>query len=407
MAAVAFVSFGCNKDAPDNGSTPVNPPVDETISPVAFSIAAGEVEKYSTVTLSTSTADATIYYLVVKGGDTAALTKDNYKTAGQYADPIEITENETIYAIAAKGEKVSEITSAAYTVVTPADSIQKWTAEATATAYSVYDYEDLAKLAEIVNGGTGLAGVTITQKRNIAINAAVLGDGFVEPAEVAAGEPNADLINFAGIGSKSNPFAGTYDGNGKKITGLYIYGGQQGLGFIGCLDNATVKNVIILDAAVINNNVSADGDGSDDDRFGGVVGMTLKKEGNTCTVENCLFVGTVGSQAAKDRGGAYEYIAGIIGRVEEKSTADVKNCYSLVKVYGDSSALVQKVSGTLNCTDSVGVTTGKSVYTNQPKVEGAKTTLDEEGGITKATIIETVKTACGIDLTDWFTKAGL
>ena len=412
MAAVAFVSFGCNKDAPDDGSTPVNPPVVEEISPVAFSPAAGEVEKDTTVTLSTSTEGAEIYYLVVKGDDTATLTKENYKTAGKYAEPIAITEAETIYALAAKGDNISEITSAAYTIkvvapVVPEDAIRLWTAETTATAGSVYNYEDLVKLAEIVNGGKDLAGVTITQKEDIAINAAVLGDGFVEPAEAAAGEPNADLINFAGIGSKSAPFAGTYDGNGKKITGLYIYGGQQGLGFIGCLDNATVKNVIIIDAAVINNNASAADDGSDDDRFGGVVGMTLKKEGNACTVENCLFVGTVGSQAAKDRGGAYEYIAGIIGRVEEKSTADVKNCYSLVKVYGDSSALVQKVSGTLNCTDSVGVTTGKAVYTNQPKVEGAKTTLDEEGGFTKAGIIETVKTACGIDLTEWFTKAGL
>ena len=135
--------------------------------------------------------------------------------------------------------------------------------------------------------------------------------------------------------------------------------------------------------------------------------MTLKKENNTCAVENCLFVGTVGSQAAKDRGGAYEYIAGIIGRVEEKSTANVKNCFSLVKVYGDSSALVQKVSGTLNCTDSCGVTLKKEVYTDQPKVEGAKTTLDAEGGITKADVIAAVQTACGIDLTDYFTKAGL
>ena len=405
MAAVAFVSFGCNKDAPDNGSTPVNPPVVEEISPVAFSPVAGEVEKYSTVTLSTSTADATIYYLVVKGGDTAALTKDNYKTAGQYADPIEITENETIYAIAAKGEKVSEITSAAYTVVTPADSIQKWTAESTATAYSVYDYEDLSKLAEIVNGGKDLAGVTITQKRDIAINAAVLGEKFAEPAEAAAGEPNADLINFAGIGKKDSPFAGTYDGNSKKITGLYIYDGHQGLGFFGALNAATIKNVIILDGCVINKNVQVkdDGshDGSDDDRFGGLVGITSKGES---TIENCIFVGTVGSQAAYDRNDTYEYIGGIVGRVESSTTANIKNCFTLVKLYGSAAALVKKVSGTANCTDSIGVSLDKKVYKTKDAESAA---LDAEGGVAKADVIAAAQTACGIDLTEWFTKAGL
>nr|MCR5064011.1 hypothetical protein [Treponema sp.] len=79
FAALSMAAFGCKKGTDEPESTPV-PPVDETVSPVAFSVAAGEVEEYSTVALSTSTADATIYYLVVKGDDTATLTVDNYKT---------------------------------------------------------------------------------------------------------------------------------------------------------------------------------------------------------------------------------------------------------------------------------------------------------------------------------------
>jgi len=408
MTAVAFVSFSCNKDTPDDGSTPVNPPVEETVSPVAFSVAAGEVEKDTTVALSTSTEGAEIYYLVVKGDDTATLTAENYKSAGKYADPIAITEAVKIYAIAAKGEKVSEVTSAAYTIkvvapVVPEDAMRLWTAESTATAWSVYNYEDLEKLAEVVNGGTDLAGIVITQKEDIAINAAVLGDGFVEPAEAEDGVANADLINFAGIGSKKTPFAGTYDGNGKTISGLYIYGGQQGLGFFGALNTATVKNVVILDACVVNKNIEVkdDGshDGSDDDRFGGLVGIVIENGGEVA-VENCIFVGTVGSKAAYDRNNTYEYIGGIIGRVEKNSTTNLTNCFSLVKLYGSSAALVKTVKGTANFTGCYGISLDKKVFTD------ASATIDFDD-TTKASIIETVKTACGIDLTDYFTKAGL
>ena len=412
MTAVAFVSFGCNKDAPVDGSTPVPPPVVEEISPVAFSPVAGEVDKDSTVTLSTSTEGADIYYLVVKGDDTATLTKDNYKTAGKYAEPIAITEAVKIYALAAKGENISEITSAAYTIkvvapVVPEDAMRKWTAESTATAWSIYNYEDLVKLAEIVNGGKDLAGVTITQKEDITINASVLGDGFEEPAEAEACKPNANLINFAGIGSRKIPFAGTYDGNNKVISGLYIYGDHQGLGFFGCIKNATIKNVTIVDSCVINSNESADGDGSDDDRFGGLIGMTIETSEDaplTDSIENCIFVGTLGSQAAKNRGGSYEYIAGMIGQVNKYTTVSLKNCYSLVKLNGTSvAALVKSVKGTAQFDDCYGVSLDKNVYTDA----STKVTLDAEDGIAKATIIEAVKTACKIDLTDYFTKAGL
>ena len=403
FAALSMVAFGCKKGTDEPESTPV-PPVEETVSPVAFSLPAGEVEEFSTVALSTSTADAKIYYLVVKGDDTATLTVDNYKTAGQYAEPIEIAENVTIYAIAAKGEKVSEITSAAYTTVVPADAMRNWTAESTATAYSVYKYADLEKLAEVVNGGNALAGVTITQKKDIKINESVLGENFAEPEEAEAGVANADLINFAGIGSRKIPFSGTYDGDKKVISGLYIYGDHQGLGFIGCIKNATVKNVIIVDACVVNSNKSGEEDGSDDDRFGGIIGITFEGE-CTNTVENCVFVGTVGSKAAEERGGAYEYIGGIVGRVEKNSTADIKNCYSIAKINGSGAALAKKNDkGTANFENSYGVSLDGKVYKTKDAESAA---LDADGGVTKAEIIEAAKTACGIDLTDYFTKAGL
>jgi hypothetical protein len=393
------------------------PPVDEKVEAVTFSVAAGDITEYTTVALTSATADAVIYYAYAEGEAAATLTKENYASAAKYEAPVEIIESGTLYAIAVKGSKVSEITSAAYKAVAPADAMRNWTAESEAKAYSVYKYADLEKLAEVVNGGKDLAGVTITQKKNIKINESVLGEKFAEPEEAEGAEPNASLKNFAGIGSKDKLFAGTYDGDKKVISGLYIYGGQQGLGFFGGLNAATIKNVIILDGCVINKNVwegldskgVASHDGSDDDRFGGLVGITKKGESN---IENCLFVGTVGSKVAKERGKAYdeaeknpyEYIGGIVGRVESDTTANLTNCFSLVKLYGSSAALVKKVSGKANCKDCFGVSLDKKVYKTKDAESAA---LDAEGGVTKAEIIEAAKTACGIDLTDYFTKAGL
>ena len=399
---------------------PVDPVQPKKIEAVAFNPVAGEVEAGTKITLSTTTDGAVIYYEFVKADGTATITKENFKIK-KYSEPVEITEAGTLYAIAAESESstnVSELSSAAYTIkavapVVPEDAIRLWTAESTATTWSVYNFEDLEKLAEIVNGGKDLAGVTITQKEDITINESVLGDNFAEPAEAEAGVANADLKNFAGIGSKKNPFAGTYDGNAKTISGLYIYGGQQGLGFFGGLNAATIKNVIIVDACVVNKNVDyitpeedpdledkKRHDCSDDDRFGGLVGVTA---GGESTIERCIFVGTVGSKAAKDRGDPYEYIGGIIGRVESDTVANLKNCVSLVKLYGSSAALVKKVSGKAKCTDCIGVSLDKKVYSDASN----SVTLDAEDGIAKANIIATVKEASGLDLTDYFTKAGL
>ena len=402
--------------------------VEKKIEAVTFNPAAGEVEVGTKITLSTTTDGAVIYYEFVKADAAATLTKENFKI-NKYAEPVEIKEAGTLYAIAVESESstnVSEISSAAYTIkvvapVVPEDAIRLWTAESTATAWSVYNYEDLEKLAEIVNGGKDLAGVTITQKEDITINETVLGEKFAEPEEAEAGVANANLKNFAGIGSVDHPFAGTYDGNGKKISGLYIYGGQQGLAFIGAVNGATVKNVTILDAAVINKNVwegtktktdesgetitVPDHDGTDDDRFGGLVGVVMK-DSPAVTIENCIFVGTVGSKAAYNRDDTYEYIGGILGRIDDNATLTINKSFSLVKLYGSAAALVKKVSSkaTISITDSIGVSLDKKVYKSKD-AESAK--LDEEGGITKAEIIAAVKTACGLDLTDYFTKAGL
>lgn len=218
----------------------------------------------------------------------------------------------------------------------PKDAVRFYTEDSTLSELSVYGVEDLEKLAEIVNEGDDFEGMTVTVQRDFVINKNLLTDNFLEPEEGPDATPNPNFKNLDSIGSRaSTAFKGTFDGNGKVISGLYIYQGHQGLGFIGSADGATIKNVIIVDACVINKNTEEkeDGthDGSDDDRFGGLVGLVDKNK-NGITIENCLFAGVVGSQAALDRGSPYEYIGGLLGRTEVKSYAT--DCYVFARTYG-------------------------------------------------------------------------
>ena len=212
--------------------------------------------------------------------------------------------------------------------------------------YVVSDVAGLQKLAELVNGGNTLAGVTITLANDITINDAVLLDGFLEPAEGEGATANADLVNLDSIGNKANAFAGTFDGDGNTISGLYIYQAHQGLGFIGNAAGATIKNLVIRDACVINSNASGADDGSDDDRFGGLIGLNTAAG---TVIENVIFEGVVGSAAAKDRGGAYEYIGGLIGRAD--AAASATNVIVLARIYGSGSVINTKGADKLTLTD--------------------------------------------------------
>lgn len=244
-------------------------------------------------------------------------------------------------------------------VVIPEDAMRNWTSGSKVKAWSVYGVEDLEKLSEAVNAGNDFAGKTITVKNDIVINENVLTKDFEEPAEGAEpGTPNPKFKNLDSIGRGVSPeedyeacsFSGTFDGNGKVISGLYMYQGHQGLGFFGVVDGATIKNVILVDACVINRNLipnpdtssSYPHDNKDDDRFGGLVGV-VDGNGAGVTIENCLFAGVVGSQTALDRGSPYEYIGGLIGRADTDAT--VKDSFVFARIYGSREDKTDVVCG--------------------------------------------------------------
>ena len=183
---------------------------------------------------------------------------------------------------------------------------------------------------------------------------------------------NIDLTgtNWTPIGSPSNgsqPFTGTFNGNGYTITGLNIvteqYDSQQGM--FGVIDtDGVVKNLALVNCTVggganyniggvagINNGTviscSVSGNIIGGDTVGGVVGYNLG------TVQNCY------STAAVNGGG--NSIGGVVGNNEET----VQNCYSAANVSGgdsDIGGVVGSNSGTVQNCYATGTVSGGGIY---------------------------------------------
>ena len=85
------------------------------------------------------------------------------------------------------------------------------------------------------------------------------------------------------IGTEKNPFTGVFDGNNKKITGLYIDLENRGWssgGLFLCIEGGTVKNL-----GLVNVNINA----TSSRPVGGITAFLNKGS----TIENCYVTGTV------------------------------------------------------------------------------------------------------------------
>ena len=307
-------------------------------------------------------------------------------------------------------------------VEVPENALRNWTYDdhVKGKTYVIAGYQDLKKLVEVVNLGDGaesegcsFAGCTIELISDITINESVLDGDFEEPAEYAPGKSASGYVNLDSIGRLHNskdadateneglaekcPFKGTFDGKGHTISGYYSYQGHEGLGFFGYVDGATIKNLILLDSNIVNMNTWAGElgnygyDGSDDDRVGGLVGLAA---GNPSTIENCVFVGVVGSNATITRplqltpgasqiaegktenpAAGCEYYGALIGRNDVENTA-ITNCLVYAKVYGKGDEfLVGKLKAAVVQNSVVAETLSAETYnetTVQDKIEEIK-----------------------------------
>ena len=139
-------------------------------------------------------------------------------------------------------------------------------------------------------------------------------------------------IDWTPIGKDDNKaYTGTFDGNGKTITGLTVTGSYKYAGLFGDIDeNGTVKNVVLEDVQITSDNSSGS--------VGGVAGDSWG------TIENCSVSGSVsgttfaGGVVGSQWGGSITgcnssatvkgetYVGGIAG--ETNSGASLTGCYA-------------------------------------------------------------------------------
>lgn len=152
----------------------------------------------------------------------------------------------------------------------------------TDTEFTLTSAEQLAGLAELVDGGNKFAGKTIKLDANM--NLEFIPDGSTEPK------------SFDPIGDDS-PFAGTFDGQGYAIKNLYQsgwafgyeWGAYGSVGLFGELESATVKNVTISKAESFV-------EGGD---VGGITGSAT----GTCVFENITLEDSVFATYNNGNGG--------------------------------------------------------------------------------------------------------
>ncbi len=192
--------------------------------------------------------------------------------------------------------------------------------------YLISDASELRKLAKDVENGNSYSGKYFKMTNDIIINKNVLTDD---------GELNGDGSNFEPwfpIGyvydfymtTIKKEFSGNFDGDGHKISGVYIqYEKMKDINYLalfGYVKNATISNLSVVDSYVDGKHNSAWYESS---WSSGIVGCT---EG-VVTIRNCHNYATIKSEDGS-------YSAGILAHIRSGNTT-ISNCTNHRKIIGD------------------------------------------------------------------------
>ncbi|MCQ2122113.1 MAG: hypothetical protein MJY78_09855, partial [Fibrobacter sp.] len=189
--------------------------------------------------------------------------------------------------------------------------------------YQIGTCGDLYKFAEMVNGGeTGINGMLTA---DIVVNVGVLtSDGTLS---------GTNFTQWTPIGTLPTPYAGTFDGAGHVISGLYFSDEDADVvGLFGCISNGAVQNVGVVDSYIRGART-----------VGGVVGTnmngTVSNVYNTGAVSGYGYVGGVVGENAGNVRVVYNAgaVSGVvhIGGVVGENAGDVRMVYNTGAVSGD------------------------------------------------------------------------
>ena len=160
------------------------------------------------------------------------------------------------------------------------DWAQKNSGDSEDDAYVISTTEQLDLLSERVNAGNSYQGKYFKLDANITYN-------------------KATANNFTPIGTNDHPFAATFDGNGKTVSGINIsITSTNYVGLFGkAAKEATIKNLVLTNSTVTGNTF-----------VGAILGCGDSQNVNSVktTVENCLVTNSV-TVSGQD------YVGGIVG----------------------------------------------------------------------------------------------
>lgn len=165
----------------------------------------------------------------------------------------------------------------------------------------IYNETQLAELAALVNSDE--------PEKEVFRHLSYQLNADIDLSGVDNWTPIGTYIIASGV---ARPFAGTFDGDGHKISNLKITTSEDYQGLFGFIKNGTVKNLGVEDA-----DISVSGYGS---YVGGVAGQVT---GSSSSIENCYVTGSV-------TGG--RNVGGVAGVVESNSS--IENCYVAGSVTG-------------------------------------------------------------------------
>lgn len=146
----------------------------------------------------------------------------------------------------------------------------EWTAGGDGTKESPYligSLETLELLRDSVNSGTAYGGKYFKLTADIDMSEKYSESTGTSWTPIGVRE---NMLMNKNDDEKNKPFAGSFDGNGHKISGLYIYGTDECQGLFGYTADGTVKNLTVS------------GYVAGKDCIGGIVGW------NNAVIENCV-----------------------------------------------------------------------------------------------------------------------
>lgn len=206
--------------------------------------------------------------------------------------------------------------------------------------YTVYTALGLAKIANLSNG-TGGETATVFKDKTVTLGNNI----YLTEANVAGyGKDTVTSANsWNPIGSSTQVFSGTFDGNGYKINGLYIENSENNQGLFGYIGtDSTIKNLMIESGYVhakinvgaftgannggtiedcVNNDCTIYGETA----LGGIVGTF-----SGGSIKRCINLSDITNDANKSDA----YLGGIAGNAG--NNAVVENCRNNGKISSDS-----------------------------------------------------------------------